>query len=267
MWAGLTDGVPGKIGPMEIEDHLAQLELDGVSLASAAQRTGLDAAVPTCPGWRVRDLLVHLGYVHRWATTQVAEARQSMRDGHGEDEVLAGGPDDETLLGWFLEGHAALVATLRGADPELSCWTFLPAPSPLAFWARRQAHETAVHRADVELAGGAIDPVEPRFAADGIDELVMGFAPTGRSRIRIDRRRVLALRAVETGDEWVIGLGPDRVDTARGAGTGDCRLEGAASDLYLLLWNRLALAGTDIALDGEDDLVGLWAETLRVRWS
>ncbi|MER6443505.1 hypothetical protein ABT275_45720 [Streptomyces sp. NPDC001185] len=38
----------------------------------------------------------------------------------------------------------------------MTCWTFNPArvPSPLAFWTRRQAHETAVHRYDAEAATG-----------------------------------------------------------------------------------------------------------------
>ena len=26
----------------------------------------LGAAVPSCPGWSVRDLVVHLGNLHRW---------------------------------------------------------------------------------------------------------------------------------------------------------------------------------------------------------
>lgn len=40
----------------------------------------------------------------------------------------------------------------RWAAGYVDCWTFLDAPSPLAFWARRQAHETAIHRADAQLA-------------------------------------------------------------------------------------------------------------------
>src|SRR5262249_60086760 len=67
-------------------------------------------------------------------------------------------------------------------------WTFLEAPSPVAFWARRQAHETAIHRVDADQAaagagkagGGA--PFTPRFAADGIDELIMGFVGRNAKR-------------------------------------------------------------------------------------
>ena len=60
-------------------------------------------------------------------------------------------------------------------------------PSPLAFWARRQAHETAVHRYDAQSAapGGPPAPAgafDPAFAADGVDELIMGFAARRRYR-------------------------------------------------------------------------------------
>ena len=53
--------------------------------------------------------------------------------------------------------------------------TFLPAPSPLAMWARRQAHETSIHRCYAESATGATTGFDPTFAADGIDELLYGF--------------------------------------------------------------------------------------------
>jgi len=59
-------------------------------------------------------------------------------EGHGGP---AGGAHPRTaeeprdgLEEWFAEGHFALVATLTEAAPDLECWTFLLAPSPLAFW-------------------------------------------------------------------------------------------------------------------------------------
>src|SRR5262249_6118199 len=123
----------------------------GELLAGAAERAGLIAAVPSCPGWAVRDLLKHTGYVHRWATGFVAEGLTRPVDA-SEEEILGEGPADAELPGWFREGHAALVRTLGAAARRLTCWAFLAAPSPLAFWARRQAHETAIHRVDAEQA-------------------------------------------------------------------------------------------------------------------
>src|SRR5262249_61863639 len=86
-----------------------------------------------------------------WATGFVAQGL--IRPvGDSEEEILSQGPGDAELPGWFREGHAALVQALSVAGPDLNCWAFLAAPSPLAFWARRPAHETAMHRLDAGQA-------------------------------------------------------------------------------------------------------------------
>ena len=91
--------------------------------------------------------------MHRWATGIVAGPRTQPWD-VDLDDVVGTWPADADLIGWFGDGVGRLVATLSRAEPDLACWTFLDAPSPLAMWARRQAHETSVHRVDAELAAG-----------------------------------------------------------------------------------------------------------------
>src|SRR5215467_13949817 len=145
---------PPAYASFDVPGYVGALRREGELLAAAAQRAGLATAVPSCPGWAVRDLLRHTGYVHRWATGFVAEGL-TRPGGASEEEILSQGPADAQLPGWFCEGHAALVRALIAAPPDLECWTFLAAPSPLAFWARRQAHETAVHRVDAEQAASA----------------------------------------------------------------------------------------------------------------
>jgi len=68
------------------------------------------------------------------------------------EHITALAAEGSRLLG------AAGSAALSAAPPDLRCWTFLPAPSPLAMWARRQAHETTVHRVDAELAAASVAP-------------------------------------------------------------------------------------------------------------
>lgn len=250
---------------METDEHIAALESEGTLLADVAETCGTAAPVPTCPDWRVRDLVKHLGYVHRWAARHVAEASAELLEQQRESDVLASGPSDDQLFAWFREGHGRLVATLRGADPDVRCFSFLPAPTPLAFWCRRQAHETAVHRADAEAAAGRASHFGADFAADGIDELVMGFAPTGRSRPTTDRRRVLLIRPTDAEHRWLVGLGPDGVDAARGEGGHDGALSGPADGLYLLLWNRATAAAAGVEVEGED-LAAVWSSALQVRW-
>src|SRR5207253_6141411 len=107
------------------------------------------------------------------------------------------------LIEWFLEGHAALVRALRESDPALQCWTFLPARSPLTMWARRQAHETSIHRVDGELAhDGPITSFPPAFANDGIDELLSCFI-TRRPRHPPARHgRTLRFRCTDAEGDW-----------------------------------------------------------------
>ncbi len=250
---------------LKITEHIQALEEAGLGLADAAAEAGPDAEVPTCPGWRVRDLLRHTAMVHRWATTFVAEGRTAFHPGEGETTL-----DGEELLAYFREGHARLVAALRAAPEDLECWTFLPAPSPAAFWARRQAHETTVHRADVEsaLASGP-GPVDPAVAADGIDELFGAFHARDRSRVRTPGPRTLRVRATDTGDAWTVRLSPtDPPRTERGDrgadGPADTELSGPADRLYLTLWNRLP-AGT-VTLTGDEETLRIWRETSAITW-
>src|SRR5262249_37769722 len=152
--------------------------------------------------WSVRDLVIHTGGIHRWAAGIVRDHAPSADTDEGR--AVGTGPDDDDLISWFRAGHGALVDTLRSAPDDLECVAFLPAPSPRAFWARRQAHETAIHRADAESASGTITSFDAAFAQDGIDEMLRGFA--ARKSNAIETPGVLGLRA-DDGDPWQVRFG------------------------------------------------------------
>ncbi|MEU6931331.1 maleylpyruvate isomerase family mycothiol-dependent enzyme [Streptomyces sp. NPDC046385] len=240
---------------LSTDTHIDALDTAGKALLEAAEAAGLDAEVPTCPGWRVRDLLRHTTAVHHWATTLVAEARTEYLPFGGEPDL-----DGDALLTYTREGHARLVEALRDAPEDLVCWTFLPASSPRAFWARRQTHETTVHRADAESAlSSGPGPVDPVIAADGIDELLRGFHGRDRSRVRTDGPRTLRVRATDSGDVWTVHLSPEVPRTETGAdGPADCELSGPADRLYLTLWNRLPQ--DTVTVTGDAGLARLWRE-------
>lgn len=242
---------------MEVEEHVAQTEADGAELAVAAASAGFDAQVPGTD-WTVRDLVTHVGGVHRWAADIVASASPT-GDTESARRVGAAQPDD-SLLDWFLEGHEQLIAVLRSAPAGLECFTFLPAPSPLAFWARRQAHETAIHRADAQLAAGHEPIFGTAFAQDGIDELLNGFGR--RKSNAIATPGTLGLRASDKGDSWTVTLGGERLVAGRGIESTDATVTGSSGDLYLWLWNRSAA----VTIDGDAALADLW-RTVQVRWS
>jgi uncharacterized protein (TIGR03083 family) len=260
---------------MENAEFIETLGREGLLLADAARRAGLDAPVPTCPGWQVRDLLRHVGAVHRWAARFVAEKRTEYvklddtapggaapcaagADGTGADRT---GADSGELLDWYRQSHARLVDVLSAAPVDLACWTFLPANSPLEFWTRRQAHETTVHRVDAEIAAGlAPSALDPAFATDGVDELLLRFEVKCRKRGRSPQPRTLRVRTEDVpGDAgWTLYFSPGAPRRERGGADGraDCEVSAPAAELYLALWNRLP--HDRLSVRGDGDVMDLW---------
>jgi uncharacterized protein (TIGR03083 family) len=238
---------------METAQLIRILETEGQLLARAAEKAGTDAKVPTCPDWQVRDLVRHTGTVHRWAAAFVAEGHTAYHPDEGLPDL-----DGTELLTWFREGHRRLVDTLANAPADAECWSFLPAPSPLAFWARRQAHETTVHRYDAESAlDGPPSAIAVDFAVDGIDELLLGFHARKKSTVRTDVPRVLRVRAEDAEAVWTVRLSPEPPASERGeTADADCELAGPAAELYLSLWNRRPFP----SVTGESSVATLWRE-------
>ena len=279
LWHPWPVGAPG-YDRYDVAGYIEALRDEGGLLADAAGRAGMGAAVPACPAWSVADLLRHTSYVHRWAAGIVAQRLTSPPGEPPEEEILRRGPEEEALVRWFREGHAALMRTLGEAGPDLDCWAFLSAPSPLAFWARRQAHETAVHRVDAELAAadaarasagdgtGDYTGFEPGFAADGVDELIMGFL--ARSIRRGNWPGLggnLAIHAEDGPDEqadWLVAGRPGDSGVSRGTGPADCAVTGRASDIYLLLWNR-GPAGP-LQVTGDPGVLAAFAGAVTITW-
>jgi uncharacterized protein (TIGR03083 family) len=248
---------------VELSALVGELHVQGGLLAEAARSSGLSASVPTCPGWEVGDLVRHIGGVHRWASAFVG-GRSEPWDVELE-EVVGAWPADTELIPWYLEGHQRLVDLLTAADPAMTCWTFLAAPSPLAMWARRQAHETAIHRVDAEAAVGSRVEFSPVFAADGIDELLMCFVGGRARRLRSSVRHTLEVQTDDTHQSWLLMVGPEGVQVRSGPGSADCTLSGPASALYQALWNRRALDG--LAVRGQRHVLELFLERVQIRWS
>ncbi len=115
---------------------------------SHARKAGLDAPVPTAPEWTVRDLVVHQGMVHRWATAHILGKEANSAPFH--DEGMAA--QDPVI--WLHDGGLDLIRALQSASPDLEAMVFLKnAPAPRQFWARRQCHETTIHSVDAQGSG------------------------------------------------------------------------------------------------------------------
>lgn len=252
---------------MEVSEHVMAVEREGSLFAEAARRSGFDTEVGCCPGWDVRELVRHLSSVHLWAAAHVANRATEWRD-HGPAELMeywpdlaVFWPDDHKLIDWYLETNAHLVRELAEAPADLECLSFLPAPTPLAMWARRQAHETAIHRFDAESPNSATATYDPDFASDGIDEILMLFAP--RWGTPTPQANAMVVHTTDTNDTWHVTMGPDAIEAQRGDGPSDVTLTGSASNLYLAVWNR---GNPPIEVTGDPELITTWHENFKFKW-
>ena len=226
---------------MQRERFLELLATEGDVLVRTAAR-GLDAPVPPCPGWTVRDVVAHTAevYEHKMACIRLAGTRP--------DPGPPPWPTDRDPTVWYAEAHRRLLDVLRTTEPSAPSWTWWPPDQTAGFWVRRMAQETAVHRADVESAFSEITPVDPELARDGIDEvlhLMLAGAWTDDPQPELTG----TVEVATDGHRWQIAMSADGVTVAMPAGDATARVCAAPSNLLLWLWGRLPDSAVVIAGD------------------
>ncbi|MFT2019792.1 maleylpyruvate isomerase N-terminal domain-containing protein [Streptomyces sp. 796.1] len=146
-------------------------------LRAAIAEADMTAPVPSCPGWNVGQLLRHLGGGQRWAEQLVRTRAAPPPDDHFRDLTPYADEDAAELDGWLAECAGGLADALRETGPDAAVWTPVPGQSA-AFFARRFAHETVIHRADAELAIGSAYALDPEVGRDALEEwLELGSLP------------------------------------------------------------------------------------------
>jgi hypothetical protein len=140
---------------------------------------------------------------------------------------------------------------------------FVPsAPHDAGFWARRQAHEVAIHRLDAEHALAGTDAALPtlifdtRLAADGIDEAVQVIIPRRLSHYPPALGGSVLFHAADAGQAWLMhvraGEAPETGPAEPGVDA-DASVVGTADAVYRAAWHRpsTAILGGDPALLAE----------------
>ena len=251
-------------------DFTGHVRRESVRFAEAIQRaadadgaldaTLLDATVPSCPDWRLADLIWHLSEVQDfWA--HILDENISGPEGYERPPR----PDDGALLDFIVQRSANLVAALERRQDDEPCWSWSPKGGTVGWVRRRQAQEALVHRVDAELTVGDSTPINDALAGDGVDEILrvmldIGELPGWLSFHPEDGRVVL-----DAGNRWwaltlgrVTGRDPEAeadvealdlpalsvVDAGDGSGEaavvdGDTRIAASAADLNLWLWGRI----------------------------
>jgi uncharacterized protein (TIGR03083 family) len=244
---------------LDDDAYLRSVERDAATIAAIADIVPLDSPVPSCPGWDLRDLIVHTGIVHRH---KAALVRDEWVDDQPDEPH---GPMGADLIVWFEEGVADLVTVLRNADVTKPSWTWCTHEHPARWWIRRMAHETAIHRADAELAGGLVPELDQMLAIDGADEVINESLVGGPEWGTVTPGdRVFALRA--GGRTWGLrtatfsGTSPRSGQTYTDLGTfifddaePEMMVDTDGSTLDLWLWGRGGLPSG--AVSGDKDLV------------
>ncbi|GAA3560090.1 maleylpyruvate isomerase family mycothiol-dependent enzyme [Amycolatopsis ultiminotia] len=229
--------------PLPALDYLPHLRALTEAFAGEVRAGSLDAAVPVCGDWTRRDLVGHLGNVHRWAAHVVATGqRQQLDDAVGAD-----------LAEWYADSAAVLLDALAEVNPGDSCWHFGGTAKTKAFWFRRQVHETAVHLIDALAARGEEPRLEPLVAADGVDEVLAGFLPRVTRFGAVPPLPVpIGFRATDLGHSWTLVPGePPALGEAEPAAT----VEAQAQDLLTLLWKRSDLSAAGLRITGDEAVV------------
>jgi uncharacterized protein (TIGR03083 family) len=259
----ITTVILAQDGWMDRLSYLDSLRGDAADLLAAA--TGhLDAGVPTCPGWRMERLVGHVGRTYRWTAGWVA-------DGASREIPLP--PEGDAVTAWTRAGLAELLATMEEAmgigDPDTPVKTWAGDQLPI-FWPRRMAIETAVHRWDAQAAAAEGRPIGTDLALAAVDEMfevVLPWRGTGELGTE-NEGKTMHLHATDVAGgaagegEWLVTLGPEGLTVEHSHAKGDVAVRGTASDLLLLLWNRVPADRCEVF--GDADLLEQWRAAVKV---
>ncbi|MFF9391633.1 maleylpyruvate isomerase family mycothiol-dependent enzyme [Streptomyces griseoluteus] len=216
---------------------------------AVAAAPGLDAPVPSCPGWTLFDLVRHLGTGQRWWAAIVAAGPAEAPPVKDAPEVPR---DLEALLAWYAESNELLLSALREAGPERECWAWWSlGVSPANAWgvARRRVHEVLVHTYDAQLAAGAVQPMPADVAIDGVAE----FLDTCNSTPAAWPHEAATVQYHATeGRSWLLALddtGAWPAPLTDHAAPASASVTGTAEQLLLFVWGRLTMS--DLKIEGD----------------
>ncbi len=241
------------------DSWLAGLRAEGAAFHTAVEIGDPGADVPTCPGWTLRDLAFHLGVVYQRVCAHIQRGDTSPPDAPRIE------PQEGDPLAYFDRHYAEVARVLDAVDPDLPAWNPVPQSKRAAFWHRRMAVETAIHRWDAQMSSGPAEPIEAKLALDGITEVIDSLLPGGKRKGPTEGvRGIVALHALDVGQNWYVRLRGEGValldtDTLLDDDHPHERAQatGTASDILLALYGRVPFEVLEVA--GEPGLL----QTLR----
>lgn len=214
---------------------------------------GCDADVPTCDDWTLQDLVLHVAEIYAFVT-EVLTTRATERP----DRPALPDGDPVATFEAALDG---VINALKEADAETPVWNWTEnEPHQAAFWARRMAHESSVHRFDAQAAHGVMQPIDADLAIDGIDELLDVMAPRVYARDEIAGPSGTITLASSDNGTWNLQLEPTSIARIDPPKEPSVTAHGTTSALLLALYGRVPW--TSLETNGDIDLLTAWTSVL-----
>jgi uncharacterized protein (TIGR03083 family) len=210
--------------------YVDHVRADGERIAAVAER-GLDRPVPSCPSWRVHDVVEHTAevFLHKVAC---------MRDKVFPDPWP---PErgDEPAIPYYRAALGQLLHELTSRDEHEYADTWWWDERTVAFWGRRMAHEAAIHRVDVEQAHADVTSIDDELALDGVDEVLRRFLAGDWSDEPSPARPGDVVQVRCGGTTWRVVMEPKAI----------------VADVYPARWPKLPTAAT---VSGDPESMYLW---------
>lgn len=250
---------------VEDSDYHGATSKYGTLLIEAAKSVDLDTSVPTCPDWKVRDLVAHTAAVYQHKTATVRDGWVESSPPWPSDVAAA---TDGDVVGVLELSLSDLLDVLDQADLTKPTYTWCGHEHTASWWVRRMAHESLIHAADAIISAGGEPTAETWLATDGVDEvleeMMLGapdWATISEGDSRIDLKAADRVWMLRTGS-WS-GTGPtsgtvftDEIALVEdSSGTPDVTISADPATLDYWLWGRAELPRD--AVEGDEELVGL----------
>ncbi|GAA4442799.1 maleylpyruvate isomerase family mycothiol-dependent enzyme [Actinokineospora soli] len=242
------------------DDLLDVVEREGTRGAADADGADHDRPVPGCPGLTVGETARHLGSVYRMVVTW-------LRTGERPTSWSRQPRDGEPVEDYLRDGLRALLGELAAHPPDTPCASWHPYDRTYGFWRRRMAHESTVHRTDIEAAlGRDLTPIAEEVALDGVDEVMhLWFTHRLAERGVVGTRHAtVAVRSAHRA--WLATMDPTGTVSADAAETApaDAVITGDPTEMYLWLWGRRAVYDRSVRQSGDFDAIAQFWALLRL---
>ncbi|HZX03222.1 maleylpyruvate isomerase family mycothiol-dependent enzyme [Kribbella sp.] len=233
-------------------------------LAESAAAAGPGTAVPTAPGWTVKELVEHVGQTQHWVAELVERRIADPTQLPTEVAVLPA--DHAAWPGWLAESSQRVAGAF--SDEAFDAPVFNAAGderSGAEFWMSSSVNEAVVHGFDAANAAGRSVEIDADVAAALIsNHFAMLTSPTWAMQRAESAHAVRGtgqtLQWLATdGGAWFVERRPDGATWQPGTRAADVTVTGPAGSLLLALTRRIPLTdAAGINVDGDVSLAHHW---------